>query len=171
VEKLQAELNQKRDGGMPMVELMEEMRKGVRGLLDKADAASPGFKQAYWDSAHEATRVVLRAGWEVRKLLPDEIKDETIGSAIGLLSQLPYQSDLVIQTQPKIGEGGGPDAYQHVKDVGAIIAGTSEAATDALAWKLANQDGNRFNKNFPAWYGLVYGAGPMHDDEIQRLDR
>jgi Domain of unknown function (DUF362) len=171
VSKLQDDLNQKRDAGMPVVELMEKMREGVRGLLDKADATSPGFKQAYWDQAHESTRVVLRAGWEVRKLLPDEIRDETIGSAIGLLSQLPYQSDLVIQTQPKIGEGGGPDAYQHVRDVGAIIAGTSEAATDAIAWKLGNQDGNRFNKNFPAWYGLVYGAGPMHDDEIQRLDR
>jgi hypothetical protein len=171
VEKLQDDLNKKRDGGMPTVQLMEEMRSGVRGLLDKADGTSPGFRQAYWDTAHESTRVVLRAGWEVRKLLPSEIRDESIGSAIGLLSQLPYQSDLVIQTQPKIGEGGGPDAYQHVKDVGAIIAGTTESATDAIAWKMGNQPGNRFNANFPAWYGLVFGRGPMHEDEIQRLDR
>jgi hypothetical protein len=153
---------------MPTV--LENMRTGIREALQRADATDPGFKQAFWDTAHESTRVVLRAGWALREVLPKDIRDESIGSRIGLLSQLPYQSDLVVQSQAKIGEGGGPDAYQHVRDVGAVVVGTNEASTDATMWKLANKQGSMWSENYPAWYGLVYGVGPMHQDEIERLD-
>ena len=171
IDALQKSLNEQRDAGVDPVTLIDRMRSGIREALEKADAKSPGFKQEFWDTAHASTRVVLRAGWELRKLIPEEIRDEEIGARIGLLSQLPYQSDLVVQTQPKIGEGGGPDAYQHVRDVGAVIVGTHESATDALAWELAGKQGSMWTENYPARFGVMFGVGAMHPDEINRLDR
>jgi len=171
IDTLQKELNQQRESGVDSITLMENMRLGIRDALERADGKSPGFKQQFWDTAFESTKVAQRVGWELRGLVPKEIRDEEIGARIGLLSQLPYQSDLVVQTQPKIGEGGGPDAYQNVRDVGAVIVGTHESATDTLAWELAGKQGSMWKDNYPARFGIQFGVGPMHPDEIQRLDQ
>lgn len=168
---LQKELNRQRESGVDSVTLMENMRIGIRGALERADAKSPGFQQEFWDTAFTSTRVAQRVGWELRGLVPKEIRDEEIGARIGLLSQLPYPSDLVVQTQPKFGEGGGPDAYQNVRDVGAVIVGTHESATDTLAWELAGKKGAMWSENNPARFGLTFGVGPMHPDEVTRLDQ
>jgi hypothetical protein len=164
---LTAELKRDRAAGMSEADIMDKMRWRTRDLLDRADREAPGFRQGLWDIVHAGTRVALTAAASFRGAIPNEIKDEQAGARIGLLTALPYQSDLVIQTQPKIGEGGGPDAYRNVRDVGVIIAGTDEASTDAVAWKRAGRTDNVWEANYPVHAALRYGRGPMHHDEIR----
>lgn len=164
---LAAELERDRAAGMSEADIAAKMRTRTREILDRADAQVPGFKQAMWDATHAATRVMMVAARNFRGLIPDAIKDEQAGARIGLLTSLPYPSDLVIQSQPKIGIGGGPDAYKDVKDVGVIIAATDEATADAMAWKAAGRTDNLWEKNYPVHAGLRYGRGPMHHDEIR----
>jgi hypothetical protein len=166
---LAEELKRDQKAGMSQPQLMDKMRSRTREALDRADKLSPGFRQAVWDASASGTRFAMVAGYRFRGVIPAELRDESLGMRIGLLSQLPYQSDLVIKAQPKMGEGGGPDAYETVKDVGVIIAGTSEAATDAAAWKAAGKKDNLWKVNFPLNAGLIFGRGPMHADEIQEL--
>lgn len=156
--------------GAPHPEVMERVRLRTREALDSADRAVPGFRQAFWDAAHAGTRFLFVAARNFRGLIPAEIKDADVGRRIGLLSQLPYQSDLVIQSQPKMGEGGGPDAYHEVRDVGVIIAGTNERDTDAAAWRAAGKRENLWELNYPVHSAVLFGRGPMHHDEIRRLD-
>jgi hypothetical protein len=166
---LTSELKKDQANGVSPQAVADKMRWRTREILDRADAKSPGFKQAMWDASADGTRFFMKAAQHFRFLIPSEMKDQDNGMRIGLLTQLPYQSDLVIKTQPKIGEGGGPDAYTSVKDVGAIIAGTDEASTDVMAWKAAGKSENVWSVNFPLHAGLVYGRGPMHLDEIKEL--
>jgi hypothetical protein len=109
------------------------------------------------------------AGHRLRHLVPEELRDERVGMRIGLLAQLPYRSDLVVKSQPQLGEGGGPDAYATVTDVGVIIAGTNEAATDVAAWQAAGRRENLWAVNAPLWGCLAFGRGPMHADEVEVL--
>ena len=51
------------------------------------------------------------------------------------------------------------------------VPASSARSTDALAWELANKQGSMWKDNHPARFGLVFGVGPMHNDEIERLDR
>ncbi len=165
--RLAAELHRDRKAGMSEPALAEKMRTQTRAILDRADTQTPGFRQAMWDTMHEATRFMLVAANNFRGVIPDALKDDQLGARIGLLTSLPYQSDLVVQTQPKLGEGGGPDAYRNVRDVGVVIAATDEATADALAWKRAGQAGNLWEKNLPVHAALRHGRGPMHLDEVK----
>lgn len=167
--KLATELKADQAAGMSQGEVTDKMRWRTREILERADKASPGFKQAVWDASQEATRFGMVALSHFRALIPGELKDESMGMRIGLLTQLPYPSDLVIKSQPKIGEGGGPDAYANVRDVGVVIAGTDEAATDAAAWKAAGKTENLWSVNHPVHSALMFGRGPMHMDEIKEL--
>jgi hypothetical protein len=169
VKALAAELKRDEAAGMPQGEVLDKMRWRTRELLDKADKASPGFRQATWDASNEATHFGMIALSHFRALIPGELKDEKMGMRIGLLTQLPYPSDLVIKSQPKMGEGGGPDAYAKVTDVGVVIAGTDEASTDAAAWKAAGKTENLWTTNHPLHAALIFGRGPMHLDEIKEL--
>ncbi len=171
VADLAAELRRDRDRGMSEPALFDKMRTRTREVLERADEASPGFKQALWDAAHETTRVAMVAGRNLRGLVPKEIRDEDLGARIGLLTSLPYPSDLVIATQPKIGEGGGPDAYHTVRDVGAIVAATDEATADAVAWRRAGRTDSVWETNYPVDAALRYGRGPMHLDEVRDVTR
>ena len=56
-----------------------------------------------------------------------------------------------------------------MKDVGVLIAGTNDAATDAAAWKASGKTDNLWAANFPLHGGLVFGRGPMSMDEITDL--
>jgi len=159
--------------GVHQVEIFDRMRAGTRAILEKCDEMTPGFSQHLWDTAHEATRfaMVNLAREPLRQIIPSDARDEKIGSRIGVLTDLPYQSDLVVQSQAKIGIGGGPDAYRDVRDVGHVAVGTNEMALDAVAWELAGQPGNQWNENWPLLWATRLGQGPMHLDEITRLDR
>ena len=169
VQALAVQLKKDQAGGADPVALMNSMRWGMRAALDRADAITPGFRQQFHDAAAEGTRAFLPLAYRFRELAPPEMRDEQAGMRIGLLTQLPYQSDLVIKSQSKMGEGGGPDSYAHVKDVGVLIAGTNEAATDAAAWKASGKTSNLWAENFPLHGGLVFGRGPMSMDEITDL--
>jgi hypothetical protein len=166
------ELDQDRKGGSSEVALMDKMRWQTRAILEKAEkeGEAPGFKQGLWDAMHAATRVAMVAGRHFRSFVPADTRDERAGSRIGLLTALPYQSDLVIQSQAKIGLGGGPDAYHEVKDVGVVSVGTDEASVDAMSWRAAGLEDHIFGSNWPVHFAQLYGRGPMHYDEVQRLD-
>jgi hypothetical protein len=170
-EKLADELKADKAGGMHEVQVFDKMRARTRVILEEADKRSPGFKQHLWDEAHEATRFAMQnfAREPIRQVIPEQSRDEAIGSRIGLLTVLPYQSDLVVQSQAKIGLGGGPDAYRDVRDVGHVAVGTHEAALDALAWAAAKQPGDKWAENWPALWGTRLGNGPMSTSEITRL--
>src|SRR5439155_3616814 len=151
------ELKRDQKAGMPQQDIMDKMRWRTREALDRADKIAPGFRQAMWDASAQSTRFMLVAASHFRGLIPSEMKDQDNGMRIGLLTQLPYQSDRVVMTQPKIGEGGGPDAYSSVRDVGVIIAGTDEASTDVAAWKASGKSENLWSVNFPLQAGLIDG--------------
>lgn len=157
--------------GATRVQIQDAMRWGMRAALDNADKLSPGFRQEAFDAATDGTRAFERVAYNFRELAPPEMRDEMMGQRIGLLTQLPYQSDLVVKSQAKIGTGGGPDSYDHVRDVGDLIVGTNDAATDAAAWKASGQPGNLWAENDPLYSSLAFGGGPMHDDEIVRLNK
>jgi hypothetical protein len=167
---LQKDLERKKEGGATEVEIANEMRWRTRDILKKAEVEgrAPGFAQALWDTVHDATRIALRAGWSFRGVLPAEGRDERVGQRIGLLTALPYASDLVIQGQPKIGLEGGPDAYRKVLDTGFISVGTDEASVDAVSWKRSGIEAHMWSDNFPLYSAQLYGRAPMHLDEIVR---
>jgi hypothetical protein len=167
--RLQDELKRDRKSGMPEGQVFAKMRDGMRAVLEDADKVAPGFKQGLWDATHQATRVMMTAGWAFRGLIPQAMRDASVGDRIGVLTALPYRSDLVIQSQPKIGEGGGPDAYRTVKDVGVIIAATDEGTADAMAWKAAGKKENMYAENYPVHAALRYGRGPMAVDEVRNV--
>jgi hypothetical protein len=171
-EKLADALKQLESQGVHQVEIFDRMRAGTRAILEQCDEMTPGFSQHMWDTAHEATRfaMVNLAREPLRQVIPADSRDEAIGSRIGVLTDIPYQSDLVVQSQAKIGVGGGPDAYREVRDVGHVAVGTNEMALDAVAWELAQQPGQQWNENWPLLWGTRLGQGPMHLDEITRLD-
>ncbi len=171
VQALAGKLRQMSAQGASRVQLQDAMRWGMRGALDHADQLSPGFRQEAFDAATDGTRAFERVAYNFRELAPPEMRDEQMGQRIGLLTQLPYQSDLVVKSQAKMGTGGGPDSYDHVRDVGDLIVGTNDAATDAAAWKASGQPGNLWAENDPLYASLAFGGGPMHDDEIVRLNR
>jgi hypothetical protein len=169
--KLADELKRDQQAGMHEVQVYEKMRDRTRAILVECDKKSPGFSQKMWDAAHDATEFAMKnlAREPLRQVIPAESRDEKIGSRIGLLTHLPYQSDLVVQSQAKIGVGGGPDAYREVRDVGHVAVGTDEASLDMIAWQEAKQPGNMFELNFPLLWAARFGNAPMHMDEIRRL--
>lgn len=160
------ELKADKARGMADPDLMDKMRSRTRALLDDADRVAPGFRQAFWDGIHQGTRFAMVAARNFRAFIPNEMKDHDAGARIGLLTSLPHPSDLVIQSQPKMGEGGGPDAYHQVRDVGVIIASTDEPSADVMAWKLSGKTDNIHAHNIPVNAALRFGRGPMHADEI-----
>jgi hypothetical protein len=107
--------------------------------------------------------------WRVRDLIPATMRDERMGMRIGLLSRLPHQADLVVEGLPKIGIGGGPDAYFEVRDVGVVVAGADEITVDLVALREAGVEGNPWAYNHPIHGALQFGRGPMSWDEIRVL--
>lgn len=95
------------------------------------------------------------------------MRDERLGLRIGLLSRLPYRADLVVQGLPKIGLGGGPDAYFEARDVGIVVAGTDEISGDLTALRYAGVPGNPWAFNHPIHGALQFGSGPICWDEIR----
>ncbi len=156
--------------GVTEVEVMARMRVRSRELLAEAESASPGFRAALWNAVHEGTRDFLVNTWKVRQLLPREMRDERMGLRIGLLAQLPFRSDLVVESLPKIGIGGGPDAYDEVRDAGIIAAGTDEASVDLVALERAGVPGNPWAYHFPVHGALQFGAGPARWEEIDIIE-
>lgn len=169
--KLNEELRQDKANGASEVDIANKMRWKTREILERAEKEgnAPGYAQGLWDAVHGATRVALRLGWSMRGVLPEESRDDRVGQRIGLLTALPHQSDLVVQTQPKIGLEGGPDAYRNVRDVGLITVGTNEAALDAVAWERAGLKEHMWGDNWPLYFAQQYGKAPMHRDEITQL--
>jgi hypothetical protein len=117
------------------------------------------------------TKTIMAAGGTLRAFIPGGIKDDPQGARIGLLAKLPYPSDLVVLSQPKIGEGGGPDAYRHVRDAGFVVAATDEPTADAVAWQKTRPGENLWAQNYPVANALRYGMGPMAPDEIADVSR
>jgi len=64
----------------------------------------------------DGTRAFLRIANKFRLLAPPEMRDEQMGMRIGLLTQLPTRATWC-EVAAEDGEGGGPDSYDHVKDV------------------------------------------------------
>jgi hypothetical protein len=168
---LTEELDRDKAGGASEVEIADKMRWRTREILERAEQQgnAPGFMQSLWDTVHDASRVAMRLGWTIRGVLPSDARDEQVGQRIGLLTALPYQSDLVVQCQPKIGLEGGPDAYRKVIDTGFISVGTNEAALDAVAWQRAGLKDHMWTDNWPLYHAQQYGRAPMHLDEVTRL--
>ncbi|HVY61838.1 MAG TPA: hypothetical protein VHF22_09305, partial [Planctomycetota bacterium] len=100
---LAAKLKADRAAGMSEPDVMNEMRRGTRALLDAADKAQPGFRRGFWDAAQAMTRTIMASGGTLRTFIPSGAKDDAQGARIGLLAKLPYPSDLVVLSQPKIG--------------------------------------------------------------------
>jgi hypothetical protein len=167
VSKLEAELRRDEAAGIPEIQLMAKMRRGTAALLEEADRATPGYRAALWQGVADGTRAFLLTMWKMREHLPEVMRDERMGLRIGLLSRLPHPSDLVVQGLPKIGLGGGPDAYCEVRDVGLVVAGTDEASVDLIALRHAGIPGNPWAFNHPIHGALQFGRGPMCWDEIR----
>jgi hypothetical protein len=163
---LHSDLRDEMKAGRPETEVMAKMRRMTCGILDEADRRSPGFRKALWAAVYDGTRSGLIGTWRVRDMIPVSMRDERMGMRIGLLSQVPWQAELVVQGLPKIGIGGGPDAYETVRDVGAIVAGTDEVAVDVTALRAAGVEGNPWEYNFPIFGALQFGRGPALWDEI-----
>jgi hypothetical protein len=107
--------------------------------------------------------------WKTRDLIPAVMRDERLGLRIGLLARLPCQADLVIQGLPKVGLGGGPDAYFEVRDVGIVLAGTDEISVDLAAIRRAGVPGNPWAFNHPIHAALQFGRGPICWEQIRTL--
>jgi hypothetical protein len=166
---LQEELRSKLRNGTPETAVMAEMRRRTRSILDDADRQSPGFRDAVWAAVAEGTRSGLLATWRIRNLIPPTMRDERMGMRIGLLAQLPMQAELVVQGLPKIGIGGGPDAYETVRDVGVVVAGTNQAAVDLAALRAAAVEGNPWEYNHPLFGAVQFGGAPALWDEITNV--
>jgi hypothetical protein len=152
---------------MPEIEVMAKMRRATAVMLVEAEAAAPGFRASLWQGVADGTRAFLLTLWKMREHLPAVMRDERMGMRIGLLSRLPHQSDLVVQGLPKIGLGGGPDAYFEVNDVGIVVAGTDEVSVDVTAIRHAGVPGNPWAFNHPVHGAVQFGHGPIAYDEIR----
>jgi hypothetical protein len=168
--KLEQKLRRALREGATEVEVMARMRARSRALLAEAESASPGFRAALWTAVDGGTRDFLVNTWNVRQLLPREMREERMGLRIGLLSRLPCQADLVVQGLPKIGLGGGPDAYDEVRDAGALVAGTDEASVDLVALQQAGLPGNPWAFHYPVHGALQFGPGPARWEEIDVIE-
>lgn len=166
VNELDAELRADQAAGLPPIELMAKMRRVAANLLARADLASPGFRDSLWQGVADGTIAFLLTMWRIRNLIPEVMRDERLGLRIGLLSRLPYQADLVVQGLPKIGLGGGPDAYFEARDVGIVVAGTDEISVDLTALRHAGVAGNPWAFNHPIHGALQFDRGPMCWEEI-----
>jgi hypothetical protein len=164
-----AELRRDRDAGLGDMEIMAKMRRRMAALVTQAEEASPGFRASLTQGVAGGTRAFLLTMWRMREHLPQEMRDESMGLRIGLLSRLPYQADLVVQGLPKIGLGGGPDAYFDVRDAGIVVAGTDEISVDLTAIREAGIDGNPWSFNHPIHGALQFGRGPMCWEEIRNV--
>lgn len=163
---LEKELRRDQSGGAPDIEIMAKMRREATALLLRAEAASPGFREAMLQGVADGTRAFLLTLWNMREALPREMRDESMGQRIGLLSRLPHQADLVVQGAAKVGIGGGPDAYTTVKDVGIVVAGTDEISVDLAVLRAAGIPGCPWEYNHPIRGALQFGRGPMSWEEI-----
>lgn len=128
-------------------------------LLAEAETASPGFRTAFWQGVADATRAFLLTMWKFRELLPAVMRDQRMGLRIGVLTRLPFASDLVVQGLPKIGLGGGPEAYFEVREAGFIVAGIRAAGVPGHPWAW----------NHPVRAALQFGPGPIGWNEIRDL--
>jgi hypothetical protein len=164
-----AELQEDVDRKLPQQVVSDKMRWEMRKVLEAADAIAPGFKRDLWQVMHQVTRIALPIMARFREWIPALLRDEAIGGRIGLLSSLPYESDLVVQSQPKMGIGGGPDAYDEVRDVGHIVAGTDEMSCDAYSWSRAGMKDPIWSVNYPVYAALRYGHGPISMDEVKNV--
>jgi len=164
---LEAELRQELRAGQSEVQVLAKMRRRTREILQAADRRSPGFRDALWAAVAGGTRSGLLTAWKFRSLLPATMRDERMGMRIGLLAQLPLQAELIVQGLPKIGTGGGPDAYESVRDVGIVVAGTDEVAVDLVALRSASVPGNPWAYNYPIYGALQFGRGPALWEEIK----
>jgi hypothetical protein len=166
---IESRLRADREAGMSEIEVMSAMRRAAAALIAEAERASPGFRASLWRGVADGTRAFLLTMWRMREHLPVEMRDERMGLRIGILSRLPQQADLVVQGLPKIGIGGGPDAYLEVRDAGVIVAGTDEIAVDVTAIKQAGVEGNPWAFNHPVHGALQFGRGPMCHEEIRTI--
>ena len=169
--ELESELRQDLRSGTPETEIMARMRVRTRAILEEADRRSPGFRAALWAAVAEGTHAGLLFAWRIRNLLPREMRDDRMGMRIGLLSHVPYQADLVVQGLPKIGIGGGPDAYERVREVGIVVAATDEISCDLVALRAAQVPGNPWAYNHPIYGALQFGRGPALWEEIRMSTR
>jgi hypothetical protein len=169
VEKLEAELRRAEAAGEMATAVMLAMRRGTTALLARCEQASPGFRASMEQGVVDGTKAFLLTAWRVRDLIPATMRDERMGMRIGLLSRLPHQADLVVEGLPKIGIGGGPDAYFEVRDVGVVVAGADEITVDLVALREAGVEGNPWAYNHPIHGALQFGRGPMSWDEIRVL--
>jgi hypothetical protein len=165
--RLEAELRHEQASGAPETTIMAKMRRGTRALLEEADRVAPGFRGVLWLAVAEGTRAFQMTTWKLREHIPPQMRDEPLGLRIGLLAQLPYRSDLVVQGLPKIGLGGGPDAYFEARDVGIAVAGTDEVSVDLVALREAGIPGNPWAFNHPIHGAIQFSPGPMSWDEIR----
>jgi hypothetical protein len=166
---IESDLRRKEAAGVPDIQLMAAMRRATAALLDDAERAAPGFRASLRRGVTDGTRAFLLTMWRMRELVPAVMRDERMGLRIGLLARLPHQADLVVQGLPKIGLGGGPDAYFEVRDVGAIVAGTDEISVDLAAIRLADVPGNPWAFNHPIHGALQFGPGPICWDQIRTV--
>jgi hypothetical protein len=163
---IEEELRRDQSAGVADIEVMAKMRRSASALLAEAERVAPGFRRSLWQGVGDGTRAFLLTMWKMRELLPAVMRDESLGLRIGLLSRLPYRADLVVQGLPKIGLGGGPDAYFDVRDVGIVVAGTDEISVDLTALRYARVPGNPWAFNHPIHGSLQFGWGPICRDEI-----
>jgi hypothetical protein len=164
---LEAELRRDLSSGVSEREVIAKMRRLTRGILEAAERRSPGFRDALWAAVAEGTRTGLLTAWKYRDLIPATMRDERMGMRIGALTQVPVHAELVVQGLPKIGLGGGPDSYETVRDVGAVVAGTDEISVDLVALRAAGVGGNPWAFNHPIFGALQFGRGPALWNEIR----
>jgi hypothetical protein len=164
---LEADLRRDQAAGVPDPELMAKMRRGTVVLLAEAERAAPGFRVKLGQAVGDGTRAFFLTMWNMRHLLPAAMRDESMGMRIGLLTCLRQRSDLVIQGLPKIGLGGGPDAYFEARDVGAIIAGTDEISVDLTALRIAGLSGHPWAFNHPIYGAVQFSGGPINWRQIR----
>jgi hypothetical protein len=166
---IEEELRRDQAAGVPDVQVMAAMRRRTAALVVEAERAAPGFRASLMRGVADGTRAFLLTMWKMRELIPAVMRDERLGLRIGLLTRLPCKADLVVQGLPKIGIGGGPDAYFEVRDMGIVIAGTDEISVDVAAIRLAGLAGNPWAFNHPIHGALQFGSGPIGWDQIRLL--
>jgi hypothetical protein len=167
---LERELRADLKNGNDEPAVMAKMRRLTRSVLDEADRRSPGFRDALWAAVYDGTRSGLLGAWRVRSIIPSNLRDARMGMRIGVLTHLPMQAELVVQGLPKIGIGGGPDAYELVHDAGVLVAGTDEISVDLAALRAAGVPGNPWQYNWPIHGALQLGRGPALWEEIKFVE-
>jgi hypothetical protein len=164
---IEQELRRDQAAGVSEIEIMAKMRRATAALLDEAERAAPGFRASLLRGVAGGTRAFLLTMWRMRQHIPAVMRDERLGLRIGILSRLPHASDLVVQSLPKIGLGGGPDSYFEVRDVGVVVAGLDEVSVDLAALRAAAVPGHPWADNHPVYGALQLGPGPAGWEEIR----